>query len=352
MGLFRRLRAVGLALALLAVPATAGAQTFADGLAAAEAGDFATAMTLWRPLAEAGDHDAQYGIGRLYRDGLGVAADPLRAFPWFQKAAEAGHVGAAFSLAAMYDAGDGVAQDLATAAAWYTRAAEGGLAEARYNLGFMYERGEGVAQDPRKAADWFRMAAEQGHAEAQNDLGVLYAEGRGVKRDFDKAFSWIMKSNVSNEALLIYQYRGKMPSSPSDLRTDDQTPIPVPDVRDKVPGRDYVVQTMVRRKSDPKFKDDLTAIEGGVYLVKCTQLVFDTTAGSLTLGKPGEIRDPKGSVVAKNADEFPEAVIAFTADFYNLPARSAGFFDSANGFGKSFTNAKNPVFTRNLAVRR
>jgi type II secretory pathway pseudopilin PulG len=169
---------------------------------------------------------------------------------------------------------------------------------------------------------------------------------------FDKAFSWIMKSNVSNEALLIYQYRGKMPSSPSDLRTDDQTPIPVPDVRDKVPGRDYVVQTMVRRKSDPKFKDDLTAIEGGVYLVKCTQLVFDTTAGSLTLGKPGEIRDPKGSVVAKNADEFPEAVIAFTADFYNLPARSAGFFDSANGFGKSFTNAKNPVFTRNLAVRR
>jgi type II secretory pathway pseudopilin PulG len=169
---------------------------------------------------------------------------------------------------------------------------------------------------------------------------------------FDKAFSWIMKSNMPNEALLIYQYRGKMPSSSADLRTDDQTPIPVPDIRDKVPGRDYVVQTMVRRKSDPKFKDDLTAIEGGVYLVKCTQLVFDTTAGSLTLGKPGEIRDPKGSVVAKNADEFPEAVIAFTADFYNLPARSAGFFDSANGFTKSFNNAKNPVFTRNLAVRR
>nr|MCU0750470.1 type II secretion system GspH family protein [Akkermansiaceae bacterium] len=70
---------------------------------------------------------------------------------------------------------------------------------------------------------------------------------------FDKAFSWIMKSNEAGEALLIYQYRGKMPNSAADLRTDDQTPIPVADIRDKVPGKDYVVQAMVRRKSDPKF---------------------------------------------------------------------------------------------------
>lgn len=169
---------------------------------------------------------------------------------------------------------------------------------------------------------------------------------------FDKAFSWIMKSNEAGEALLIYQYRGKMPNSAADLRTDDQTPIPVADIRDKVPGKDYVVQAMVRRKSDPKFKEDLTAVEGGVYLVKCTQLVFNTTAGGLQPGTAGQIIDPKGTVAAKNADEYPEAVIAFTADFYNLPARSAGFFDSATGFGKSFTNAKNPVFSRNLAVRR
>jgi type II secretory pathway pseudopilin PulG len=169
---------------------------------------------------------------------------------------------------------------------------------------------------------------------------------------FDKAFSWIMKSNMANEALLVYQYRGRMPSSAGDLRSDDQTPIPVPDIRDKVPGKDYVVQTMVRRKSDPKFKDDLLAVEGGVYLVKCTQLVFDTATGNLKVGTPGKIVDPKGTVEARNADEYPEAVIAFTADFHNLPARSAGFFDAPNGFGKSFTNAKNPVFSRNLAVRR
>ena len=36
----------------------AGLADFSEGLAAAQRGDFATAMREWRPLAEAGDADA------------------------------------------------------------------------------------------------------------------------------------------------------------------------------------------------------------------------------------------------------------------------------------------------------
>ena len=110
---------------------------------------------------------------------------------------------------------------------------------------------------------------------------------------------------------------------------------------------------MVRRKSDPELLEDLKAVEGGVYLVQCTQLVF--SGGQLKPGTPGAISDPKGTGgKVANADAYPEAVIAFTADFYALPARNAAYFSAAGGFAKTFATLKNkkPVFIRNLAVRR
>lgn len=171
-------------------------------------------------------------------------------------------------------------------------------------------------------------------------------KGVTEKTGFELAFNRIQKSNSANEALLVYQYRGSL----NNLRPDG-TPEPVVNVRNSLPGEDYIVQTMLRSKSDALFKKDLEAVEGGVYLVKCTQLVFDKAKGELKLGTPGKIEDPKNPGTAANtSDDYPDAVIAFTAEFFNLPAKSAGYFDS--GFTNSFTKLKNPVFTRNLAVRR
>jgi len=171
-----------------------------------------------------------------------------------------------------------------------------------------------------------------------------------MQTGFAKAFEWIRKSNTAEDAILVYQYRGKF-SKP--LRPDG-TPEPELNIKDQLPGKDYVLQTMARRKSDPKFLEDLKAVEGGVYLVKCTQLVF--SKGQLTPGTPGSIADPKGTGGTggnvASADVYPEAVIAFSADFFALPARTASFFGSGGGFDKTFTAVKKPVFTRNLAVRR
>lgn len=161
---------------------------------------------------------------------------------------------------------------------------------------------------------------------------------------FDKAFEWIKASNTATDALLVYQYRGRTES----LRTDDKTPTPEPSLKDNLVGKDYVVVPMVRRKGDPKFFEDLAAVEGAVYLVKCTQLIFDTSG--LKLGTAGAIQDPKGGTASSDSDAYPEAVIAFAAEFYMLPAKSRDYFDGA--FVTKFNNFKNPVFTRNLAVRR
>ena len=45
-------------------PAEAGA--FEDALAAAQRGDYPTALRLWQPLAEQGHANAQYNLGVMY----------------------------------------------------------------------------------------------------------------------------------------------------------------------------------------------------------------------------------------------------------------------------------------------
>lgn len=167
-----------------------------------------------------------------------------------------------------------------------------------------------------------------------------------VATGFDKAFKMLSKGATADEALMVYQYRGSVAGA---LR-DDDTPAPVPDLKDAMPGKDYVVVSMMRSVKDTKFRDDLPAVEGVVYMVKCTQLVFG--GGELKLGTPGKIVDPKTGDGADTAAAYPEAVIAFSADFYMMPAKSMDYFTSVlpTKFDKLIQT--NPVFSRNLAVRR
>jgi prepilin-type N-terminal cleavage/methylation domain-containing protein len=177
-----------------------------------------------------------------------------------------------------------------------------------------------------------------------------FEEPAAFTSGFDKAFHWVRnsytkKSNPEKVALLIYQYRGSL----SSVRTDG-TPEPVKTVANQMPGKDYAVRTMVRRKSDPKFLEDMDAIEGSVYVVKCTQLIF--SGGELKPGTAGQIVDPKTPTgELKISDTYPEAVIAFSAEFFALPSRSKTYIEGA-AFAAKFPNLKTPVFTRNLAVRR
>jgi len=61
-----------------------------DGIAAAERGDYAAALRLWRPLAEEGDAQAQFNLGKMCHDGLGVAQDYKEAVKWYRLSAEQG----------------------------------------------------------------------------------------------------------------------------------------------------------------------------------------------------------------------------------------------------------------------
>ena len=78
------LRSLFLALVIvLALAVRASAGPFEDGQIAYDRGDYATALQLWRPLAEKGHVEAQHSLGAMYRDGLGVPQDYGAAHMWF-----------------------------------------------------------------------------------------------------------------------------------------------------------------------------------------------------------------------------------------------------------------------------
>ena len=115
---------------VVALNGTAHAQDFDKGLAAAQSGDYATALQEWRPLAEQGNALAQYNLGFMYDNGYGVPQDYVEAVKWYRLAAEQGHARAQTNLGIMYENGYGVPQDSVMAHMWFNIASANGLADA------------------------------------------------------------------------------------------------------------------------------------------------------------------------------------------------------------------------------
>ncbi len=162
-----KLRTIFFLLALAPGQSTAG--DFQTGVEAAAAGDYETALALWQPLAEAGHVDAQFNLGLMFDNGIGVPRNQETAAMWYRRAAEAGDRTAQSYLGEMYAKGQGVEQNFEQAVEWYEKAAFRGDSLAQYNLGILYASGKGVPLDDVYAFAWLSVA----HAGGQSTNGVL-----------------------------------------------------------------------------------------------------------------------------------------------------------------------------------
>jgi uncharacterized protein len=239
--------------------------------AAYQRGDYATALNMFRPLAEQGDAVAQNMLGLMYDDGKGVTQDYAEAVRWFRKAAEQGEATAEFMVGLRYAEGRGLTQDYAEAVKWlhlavaqgephaqkvlddiYSRCpglretqnsqsptapvtagslqdayaansrcdyitalrivrplAEHDNAKAELVLGLMYDDGLGLRQSYTEAAKWYRKAADQGDAGAQYDLGGMYRMGHGVPKDYSEAAKWCGKAVAQGIGLTLGDCTGQ-----------------------------------------------------------------------------------------------------------------------------------------------
>jgi len=238
-----------------AVPARTDTLT---GMQAFRNKDYAKAFTEWKTAAEAGQAQAQFDLGVLYAQGLGVQRDLTVAERWYRKAAEQGNAEAEFALGQMYSRGwgvprdeadalrwfqmanspdsdgpatdwsviegYGVQQDQKQAAYWYELAAQKGHAEAQYNLGRLYAEGKGgIPHDEEQAVRWVRAAASQGYPPALARMGIRYANGQGIAQDTKRAYFWLtlayLRGDKSVEKLRAAQ-AAKL--TPADVSASDQ----------------------------------------------------------------------------------------------------------------------------------
>lgn len=137
------------------------------GMQMLELGQTEQTIELWRPLAKSGNADAQFGLGVIYNDAMGVPQDYLEANYWFLRAAEQGYAPAQYNLGNAYKNGTGMAADAQLAAIWWRKAAEQDFGPAQYNLGTAYLEGKGVEYDESLGRDWYHRAAANGHPFAQ-----------------------------------------------------------------------------------------------------------------------------------------------------------------------------------------
>lgn len=181
--------------------------------------------------ARLGLPDAQYEVGLMYANGIGVAQDFKQAIHWIRLSAERGHVPAQYLLATRYVSGVAIERNEHQAFVWflraaaqghpkayfrlgklhsvahpeaafscYMKAAELGTPEAQLAVGQAFAKGIGVGQDLEQAFHWYKESANHGVPAAQHGLAEMYAHGHGVEADADAAFFWYRRAALQRYA--------------------------------------------------------------------------------------------------------------------------------------------------------
>lgn len=188
-----RYRLQGFVLSLLLIAGSVVAADYETGFNAYSEGDYATALSVWTPLAEAGDKNGQFGLGLLYANGWGVDLNDDEALKWYGQAAGQGHGEAAYNLGVMNANGWGVPQSDDGAFKWYSQAAASGFTIAQISLGKMYAIGFGAPLDPVEAHKWYNIAAmlDDYNAEFERDEMARLMSAEDIAKAEELATAWM-----------------------------------------------------------------------------------------------------------------------------------------------------------------
>jgi len=211
---------------------------FQKGLTAYKSGDFATARRIWEPLAQKGDVNALFRLGKLLlsnnlKEKGKEQTNKAVGLHYIGEAAKRGHPDALYILATFYRNGTWpFKKDIVKARDYFFRAAKNGHSFSQFLVGVflhqsknydsamemlnsahrggeikatvflsdIYFKGLGVQKDVKRAFDYLIIAAENGDSLAQTQLGFFYANGIGTDRDLVKALMWNTVSYENNRS--------------------------------------------------------------------------------------------------------------------------------------------------------
>lgn len=126
-------------------------------------------------LAQQGNKDAQFFLGRRLHKGYGVERNTIQAIEWYTRSANNGAVPAQLNLGLIYVFGEGISANESKARYWLEKAASGGDNRASFTLAMLDEK-------QRKLVDaykWYELSTRDGmlsdrvKVEARDKIGKL-----------------------------------------------------------------------------------------------------------------------------------------------------------------------------------
>lgn len=119
--------------------------------------NYAAALKGFAPLAEQGNADAQFFLGKMYWTGEGVLKDSDQAMKWFKLSAQQGNADAQFYVGSFYLLPH---RDIPEGVKWLRLSAEQGNQDAQWLLGKAYLQGDKeLPRDPVLAYMWLQLAS-------------------------------------------------------------------------------------------------------------------------------------------------------------------------------------------------
>ncbi len=148
--------------------------------------NYGVAAKWFEESAHHGIANAQYNLGVLYHQGLGVQKDTVKAMELYRVAASNNHPEAQYNLAIAYVEGVGTEYNPQIASVYFEQAASGGIVEAAYNLGLLHENGLLGESQPDEAIFWYTLAADKGNKDAIAALKQLKSQLSMSDEDADR----------------------------------------------------------------------------------------------------------------------------------------------------------------------
>ncbi|WP_147820093.1 SEL1-like repeat protein [Salidesulfovibrio onnuriiensis] len=149
-----------------------------------EQGEFEKSFELMLKCAEDGNIEAQFGVGHLYLNGLGVEQNIEHALKWYKSAADRGHLSSMYNIGKIYSS---YLNDCKESFYWFVRAADGGDLYAMNSLSIMYKNGECVPKDIDKSKKYYEMVIESESDYARLKEAESLFWGRFGKIDYEKS---------------------------------------------------------------------------------------------------------------------------------------------------------------------
>ena len=155
---------------------TPRADAYLRGFHALEQRDYKTALYYLSLFAANGDTKANYNLGIMYREGLGVEKDDVQSLIHFIEAAENGHMLGNYAVGLAFLTGKGSDIDAEAAIHYLSEAALLGHAISPVEIGGLYFRGRLVEKNFVSAHFWWSLAQDRNAPNAPKNLGVLLSK--------------------------------------------------------------------------------------------------------------------------------------------------------------------------------